>query len=108
MLDDSARADVALTAERCYYRFSTDDSIEDGDLPPVDDFDTFCDELLAALDTDEGGDIAGRSLRVSVFVDNRVWRPASGEFGIAGLKRAAVLLGTIAPEFAFVVNLCGN
>ena len=30
---DVARADIALTPDRIYYRFATDDSIEDGELP---------------------------------------------------------------------------
>jgi len=98
MVDDTARADIALTPDRTYYRFATDSSIEDGELAPVSaDY-----AALAALaDAREGEQPLRPDMRIQIFEDNRLSpRPVSE----AGLRRLCNALAGLAPEFAFVLG----
>lgn len=102
---DTARADIALTPERTYYRFATDSSIEDGELGPVPgDFDSVTAGLVEAAAAREGEKPAAAEMRVQVFADNRLCpTPVSEE----SIGRLADALAALAPEFAFVQGFKG-
>ena len=51
---DVARADIMLVPERVYYRFATEDSLEDGELAAVPDFEAVTAELIEAAKAAEG------------------------------------------------------
>ena len=97
-VDDTARADIALTPDRTYYRLATDSSIEDGELAPVDaDYD-----LLASLAATREDESPLRSdMLVQIFTDNRLSpAPVSEE----GLGRLCDALAGLTPEFTFVLG----
>ncbi len=96
--DDTARADIALTPDRTYYRLATDSSIEDGELAAVEaDYDA-----LAALPVAREGESALRpDMLVQVFADNRL---SSAPVSEQGLRRLCDALAALAPEFEFVLG----
>lgn len=100
-VDDTARADIALTPERTYYRFATDNSIEDGELAPVSsDFHTVAAQIVQAAAPCEGERPLAPDVRVQVFVDNRL-DPAAGTTEEA-LCRLIDAVAPLAAEFAFL------
>lgn len=103
--DDTARADIALTPDRTYYRFATDSSIEDGELGPVGgDFDCVAAGLLEASAAREGEKPLDADMRVQIFEDNRLLpTPVSEE----SVGRLADALAALAPEFTFVQGFKG-
>lgn len=97
---DVARADMALTPERIYYRFATDESIEDGELPPAkEDFDLLADRLLDCAKAKEGETPLAKDVKLSFFVSNRI-----NDFAVSeqSLKRLVGELTLIADEFSFL------
>ncbi len=97
---DMARADVALTPDRIYYRFATDESIEDGELPGAkDDFATLADELLTAATAKEGERQLSDGVKVTIFVDNRL---SDIKISEESLRRLVGRLRQVAEEFAFL------
>ena len=97
---DTARADVALTPDRIYYRFATDESIEDGELPgPKEDFGLLADELLTAATAKEGERPLTDGVKVTIFVDNRL---SEIKFSEESLHRLVSRLRQVAEEFAFL------
>lgn len=103
-VDDSARADMALTPERIYYRFATDDSIEDGELPPAKkDFDALQHDLITAATALPDERKLGPEVKVEIFVQNRLQPISVSE---QSLRRLVAALGAIADEFAFLGGFC--
>lgn len=101
-VDDTARADVALTPERIYYRFATDESIEDGELPGAkEDFGAIADDLLADAAAKDDEHPLSDGVKVTIFVDNRLSDIKVSE---ESLRRLVGRLRQVAEEFAF---LCG-
>lgn len=102
---DVARADIAITPERIYYRFATDTSIEDGDLPAPQDFDA----LTAALDDEararEGETPLRDDVRMQVFRDNVLETAPRSE---QSLRRAVELLRNEKDEFAWLGGFVFN
>ncbi len=103
-VDDRARADIALTADRIYYRFATDESIEDGELPPRgDDFDNLSSELLAAVEAKDNERPLNDEVKLSIFIDNRL---SAIEVSEESLRRLVDRLRRVAEEFAFLGGFC--
>lgn len=101
---DIARADIAMTPERIYYRFATDDSIEDGDLPATnDDFDSLCDRMIAAATIGSDERPIGNDIKVEIFINNRTGGITVSE---ESLKRLVSELACVADEFAFLNGFC--
>ena len=101
---DVARSDIALTPARIYYRFATDDAIEDGELPPVkEDFRTLVTRLVNAAASKDGESKLGQDVRLSVFVDNRLSDLDTSE---ESLRRLVGELRAVADEFAFLSGFC--
>lgn len=100
--DDIARADILLSADRIYYRFATDDSIEDGQLPPYKgDFAAFANEIVSELDNAKStGD---DSVKMTVFVDNKL---ATNTTDCETIAKTVATLCTVADEFAFLRGFC--
>lgn len=100
-IDDTARADIALTPERTYYRFATDSSIEDGQLAPVEvDYES----LIKSAKAREGEAPLAQGVLVQIFEDNRRCPVQISEPGLSRLVDALVPL---APEFAFMAGFKG-
>ncbi|MDE6240200.1 MAG: hypothetical protein K2M54_09490 [Muribaculaceae bacterium] len=97
---DTARADIALTPERIYYRFATDESIEDGGLPgSKDDFGKLTSDLLVAATAGESERPLADGVKVTVFVDNHL---SDIKFSEESLRRLVHSLRHVAEEFAFL------
>lgn len=98
-VDDSAHASIVLTPDRSFYRFATDDSIEDGELAPVADFEETAATIADAAIPLEGETPLPPDVRMQVFVDNVVMRhKPSGQ----SLHRVVDLLEPLYPEFGFL------
>lgn len=101
---DVARADMALTPERIYYRFATDESIEDGELPPAkEDFNLLSDRLVAALTANDGEQDLADDMSVKIFINNRLSDIRISE---ASMRRLVAELRSVAEEFAFLGGFC--
>ena len=99
-LDDTARADIALTADRTYYRFATDSSIEDGELAAPADFGRVVADVMAASASDLDHETAlPTDMKVQIFVDNRLHSAAYTE---QSLRRIVEVLTDLAEEFTFL------
>lgn len=101
---DTARADIALTPDRIYYRFATDETIEDGELPaPKEDFGELVEALVSEAGAKDGETVIGSEMKVELYLDNRV----SGiNFSEQSLRRMVDRLKHIAEEFAFLGGFC--
>lgn len=97
--DETARADIALTPERTYYRFATDSSIEDGELGAIADFEQAAEKIVAEARALEGEDALPPEIKVQIFVDNRLHSDAVSE---QSLRRMVGELCPLHPEFAFL------
>ncbi len=96
---DVARADIMLTPERIYYRFATEDTLEDGELAAVPDFDTVTCELVEASKATEGEKPLGDGLLMQVFVNNRLSTDTVSEQSLCRLVDHVL---PIAAEFQFL------
>lgn len=99
MAADIARADIAMTADRTYYRFATESTLEHGEIKGVNEFDRFAEKFLAAVMPNEGEAQLEQSVKVQVFADNRIMNVSHTE---QSLRRAVGFLSQIAPEFEFL------
>lgn len=103
-VDDTARADIALTPERTYYRFATDSSIEDGELAaPAGDFDRTARGVAEAATGRAGETPLPDDVRVQIFVNNRMQAVNATE---QSLRRLVDALQPLAAEFAFLRGFC--
>ena len=103
-VSDTARADIALTPERIYYRFATDESIEDGELPAAkDDFTALAGRILSDVTARGNEKELAAELRLTVFVDNRKRDIAVSE---ESLRRMVEELRAVADEFTFLRGFC--
>lgn len=103
-VSDTARADIALTADRIYYRFATDESIEDGELPAAkEDFATLAARIVAKAEAEAEEALLPDDVRVTLFVDNRLHRATVSE---KSLRRMVDELCGIAEEFMFLRGFC--
>lgn len=103
-VSDIARADIAMTPERTYYRFATDESIEDGDLPASKaDFQKTVCEILASAESAQKENDLNKDVKVTIFVDNRLKDITVSE---ESLKRMVNSLCGIAEEFMFLRGFC--
>lgn len=96
---DVARADIMLVPERVYYRFATEDSLEDGELAAVPDFEAVTAELVEAAKGAEGEKPLSDGMLTQVFVNNRLCTDAVSE---QSLRRMVDRLLPIAAEFQFL------
>lgn len=96
---DVARADIMLVPERVYYRFATEDSLEDGELAAVPDFAAVASELIEAAKAAEGENPLADGMLMQVFVNNRLSTDAVSE---QSLRRMVNCLLPIAAEFQFL------
>lgn len=103
-VDDTARADIALTPERTYYRFATDSSIEDGELAAIEGkFDAVAGSLVKAVEALPGETPLPDEVKMQIFVNNRLHGiAASGQ----SLRRLVDALQPLAAEFAFLRGFC--
>jgi len=98
-VEDTARADVAITPERTYYRFATDLSIEDGELGAVENFKALAAELIdAALPRDSETPLP-TDIKLQLFVNNRLSPEQATE---QSLRRILSVVVPISPEFSFL------
>lgn len=102
-VEDTARADVALTPERTYYRFATDSSIEDGELAPAADFDTVADRIVADASMRDGEALLDPKVKVQIFIDNRLQNIQVSE---QSLRRIADRMADLNQEFNFLNGFC--
>ena len=100
---DEARADIAMSDGRVYYRFATDDTIEDGDLPLKEDFANLSGEILDALTPREGEHEPGEDLTLKIFIDNML---TACKYSEQSLARAVYRLTDLAEEFIFLKGFC--
>lgn len=101
---DVARADIALTPDRIYYRFATDDSIEDGELPASkEDFGALAARLNECAVARENECQLKQDVGLSLFVDNRICDVKASE---ESLRRLVCELRRVADEFAFLAGFC--
>lgn len=98
-VDDTAHASIALTPERTFYRFATDDSIEDGEMGPVADFAETAATIADAAIPLEGETPLPSDVRMQVFADNVLMRHKPS---VESLRRVVGLLAPLFPEFGFV------
>lgn len=97
---DVARADLALTPERVYYRFATDESIEDGELPAIkEDFDLLSERLLHAAEAQDNERPLDDRVKLSLFVTNRL---CNLNYSEQSLGRLVGELSLLADEFSFL------
>lgn len=74
---DIARADIALTSDKCYYRFMTEDSIEDGELPGAhEEFETLAVQLCNIFKPGVGISKDITPLHFTFFINNQSVTPA--------------------------------
>lgn len=101
---DEARADISLTPERVYYRFATDSSIEDGNLPAIkEDFASFIYRLMSAAEPRESETPLDKSVKFEMYVDTRVKNFAMSE---ESLRRLISILCEVSDEFLFLRGFC--
>lgn len=101
---DTARADIALTPQRIYYRFATDDSIEDGELPaPGMNFGKMSADILDAATQKDGETPLCPGVSVKIFADNRITGIHPSE---PSLRRLVEYLCGLADEFNFLKGFC--
>lgn len=101
---DTARADIALTPERIYYRFATDDTIEDGELPaPKEEFGVLAESIVSDAEGKDGESPLGNDMKVEIYIDNRVSGIKVSE---QSLRRLVNCLKSVAEEFAFLGGFC--
>lgn len=97
---DIARADMALTPDRIYYRFYTEESIEDGELPPSkENFDDLSRRILSAAVASEGEKALSSDIKVTIFIENRL---ADIQVSEESLRRLIDELRYTADEFSFL------
>lgn len=99
MVEDAARADIALTPSRSYYRFATDSSIEDGELGAVADFDAAMADIIDAAMPREGETPLASGVRFQLFVNNRLAPERPTE---QSLRRVVEALQPLHAEFSFL------
>ena len=102
MVDDTARADIALTPERTYYRFATDSSIEDGELRKIDDFESIALDIKAKATALDGEENLPEGIRMQLFVDNRLFVSHQNGCSEQSLSRIIHILTSLLPEFEFL------
>lgn len=99
MVADTARADIALTSERTYYRFATDTSIEDGELRAIDNYERIVAQIVDAALPREGETALPSDIRMQLFVNNRINAERPTE---QSLDRLLDILSVLFPEFSFL------
>ncbi|MDE6301099.1 MAG: hypothetical protein K2M19_05240 [Muribaculaceae bacterium] len=99
MVEDTARADLALTPQRTYYRFATESSIEDGELGAVENFDAVMAELIDAAMPRENESPLPADVKFRLFVNNRLAPERATE---ESLRRVIAALQPLHVEFAFL------
>ena len=73
---DLARADIAMTPEKTYYRFMTEDSLEDGELPGLkEDFETLVNRALSGFKAGVGVSSPTDPVKLNLFINNRKVEP---------------------------------
>jgi len=103
-VDDTARADLALTPERSYYRFATDSSIEDGELAAVADFSATAAAIVDAYMPGNDETPLPADLRMQLFVNNRLASETPTE---QSLTRILDTIIPLHPEFNFLTGFKG-
>lgn len=103
-VEDTARADLALTPDRTYYRFATDSSIEDGELAAVENFAAVAAEIIDDAMPREGESPLATEVRLQLFVNNRLSPEAPTE---QSLRRVVRTVTPLAAEFSFLQGFIG-
>lgn len=98
-VEGTARADIALTPDRTYYRFATDSSIEDGELGAVDNFEALSAELIDAAMPKDGETPLPADVKLQLFVNNRLAPERPTE---QSLRRILRVIVPVFPEFSFL------
>ena len=76
LANDSARCDAALTPEKTYYRFMTEDTLEDGELPGLkDSFNSEAARLLDCFHCTPALSSSIEPLRFKLFINNQQVTP---------------------------------
>ena len=98
-VEDQARADLAFTPQRTYYRFATVSSIEDGELTPLKNFESTIEELLIAAQPRPGEQKLPADVRFELFLNDS---PLVTEATEQSLRRVISALQPHNPEFSFL------
>lgn len=102
-IDDNARADVAMTSEKTYYRFATVDTLEDGELPGMgEQFATFAEKLLSTFNAGVGTTGSIEPVKFTIFVNNRVATPVI--LNNDTLRTFVNMLAEVHDEFGFLTG----
>lgn len=103
---DKARADIAISADRIYYRFATEDTADEGDLPgPGEQLELLVARLNDALRPVEGeAPITDNDFSAKLFVDNKLQPNLNLTSG--AVRRLANLLRARDDAFAFILGFC--
>lgn len=99
MVADTARADIAITPERTYYRFATDSSLEDGELRAIEHYDEIAAQIIDAAIPKDGECTLSSDLRMQLFVNNRIAPEKPTE---QSLERLINIISDLFPEFEFL------
>lgn len=69
---DVARADVTMTPDKTYYRFMTEDSLEDGELPGLkEEFEPLVTRALEGFKAGVGVSSPTDPVKLGLFINNR-------------------------------------
>ncbi len=103
---DKARADIAVSADRIYYRFATADTVDEGDIPePGEQLDLLVARLADAMRPLEGeSPIADDDFSAKLFVDNKL--QPNPNLTPEAVRRLANLLRAHDDAFAFILGFC--
>lgn len=100
-VENRARADVMLSSDRTYYRFATEDSMEEGELPGnPEHFDEFARELLDVFRAGVGVNASTDPVHFTLFVNNT--RVTPEVLNNDTLRRFICRMARYADEFAFL------
>ncbi len=99
LASENARCDATLTADKTYYRFMSEDSIEDGELPGLKE--CFESEVATLLDCFHASPELSSSiepLRFRLFVNNTLVHPVT--LNRSSLRKFMSRLASLYIEFS--------
>jgi hypothetical protein len=102
-VEDNARADVAMTPDKTYYRFATTETLEDGELPGLGEkFCSFATDLLTSFNAGVGASAAIDPVKFTLFVNNKVAQPVI--LNNDTLRMFVNKLASVHDEFGFLAG----
>lgn len=99
MVSDIARADIAMTPNRTYYRFATDSCVDQGEIRAIQDFERFAEDFFIQAEPKAGEASLPEDVKIRIFSENRIVNVNHTE---ESLKRIVELLIPLSEEFIFL------